>query len=261
MNFNPEYPIVIAFAGNAGAGKTSTANAIVPGASMQRYGDQPFPSEVWDHLFFAMPIYEMVNVKTQIQGDNKDDRILFSLHDIVYDLVQRRCTYDDCIELVYDLFAMDCDISHGDKPRTFMQQAGDHCRVLYEDCFAEKAIRTINNRFQEVSIEYERYDEDPPASFNIISDLRMRNELDVVRRQPNNLVIKFIADQKILDQRIMERAGQVLNSEQKSHKSESELLTISDDEFDVIVDTSTLTLQDQAAMVKEVIYSSIRNFV
>jgi hypothetical protein len=259
MNFNPEHPIVVAFAGNAGAGKTSTANAIVPPATVNFSDNRP--DIVWDHLFFAMPIYDMVVVKTMIEGYNVKDRMLFGLHDIVYDLLQRRCAYDDCIELVYDLFSLPCVAPEGDKPRTFMQTAGDLCRGLFEGCFADKAIRTINQRFAQTSSDYMRYEEDPPISFNIISDLRMVSELEVVKRQPNNVVIKFTADQEELDRRIIARSGQPLTEEQKNHKSEAELLSIPDDAYDIIVDTTTLTLRDQAAMVKEAIFNTVRETV
>lgn len=255
MNFNPDYPIVIAFAGNAGAGKTSTANAIVPPASISLNHQRP--SMVWDHLYFAMPIYDMVTVRTGIEGDNKLDRTLYSMHDIVYDLLQRRCEYADCIELVYDLAMIPCDAQDGDKPRTFMQTAGDMCRALYVDCFTDKAIRTIYQRFAQTVAEYDRHDEDAPFSFNIVSDLRRINELDIVKRQPNNLLVKFIADQDELDRRLVNRSGKPLTEDQKNHPTESELNTIPDSEFDIIVDTTTLTLKDQASMVKDAVIAAV----
>lgn len=257
MNFNPEYPIVIAFAGNAGAGKTSTANAIVPSAVMLRT-DTKLPDIVWDHIFFAMPIYDMVGVRTGMEGTDMLDRTLYGMHDIVYDLLQRRCNYDDIIELVYDLSLMPCEMVDGDKPRTFMQTAGDMCRALYVDVFTNKAIRTIKQRYQNTVAEYDRHDEDPPFSFNIISDLRRINELDLIKNQPNSLLVKFIADQDELDRRLINRSGRPLTTEQKNHPTESELSIIPDSEYDIIVDTTTLTLRDQAAMVKEAILSSAK---
>lgn len=255
MIFNPDHPIIIAFAGMAGAGKTSTANAIVPKTSSSF--NYNLPEVVWDHLYFAMPIYDMVHAKTHIEGDDYNDRLLYSLHDIVYDLLQRRCSYEDCIELVYDLFHLPCEMINGEKPRTFMQTAGDYCRSLYQNCFAEKAIKTINNRFNQLDYEYDLNDHLPPIHFNIISDLRMKNELDIVRSQPNNLVIKFVADRETLDQRLIERSGRALTTEQQNHQSESELLTMDDDEFDIIVDTTKLEFKDQVSMVKEAITQTV----
>lgn len=256
MNLDTSEPVIVAFAGNAGAGKTSTANMIVPKGSIM--ADRP--EMLWDHTFFAKPIYDMITAKTRIEGSDAEDRILYGLHDVVYDLLQRRCSYEDLIELVYDLYHIPCEFqADEDKPRLFMQTSGDYCRALYVDCFADYAIKDITSRFHYIAQEYENNEEDPPLSFSIISDLRMRNEFDIVRRQPNNIIIKFAAGEDELDRRLFERSGRSLAPQEKKHISEAELASISDEEFDIIVDTTTLTLQDQASMVREAIINIAKN--
>jgi len=259
MSFDPDYPILIAFAGKAGSGKTSTANAIVPTVQSSFYENKA--PIIWDHTFFAAPLYDMVAVKTELEGDEGlADRILYSLHDIVYDILQRDCSFEDLIELVYDLYHMPCEYDMDDKARTFMQQAGDLCRALNEDCLASAAVRKVNSIFNNLKMEYDRGGEDePPIYLSIISDLRMKNELELIRSQPNNLLVKFKADDNQRAERLSERSGRNMTPEQLNHKSETELDAISDEEYDIILDTSNYTLAEQATVLKENIISTFKD--
>jgi len=58
-NFIQGQPIIIGLAGKAGSGKTSVAESIVPKGSFDtnKYGMK------WDHLFYALPLYEMASIK------------------------------------------------------------------------------------------------------------------------------------------------------------------------------------------------------
>ena len=77
ITFKKQQPIVIGLAGRAGSGKTSVAESIVPKAGFEvlRYGMK------WDHIFYALPLYEMASSKKNIQGLNADSRKKYALHD------------------------------------------------------------------------------------------------------------------------------------------------------------------------------------
>jgi len=65
--FRDNQPIIIGLAGKAGSGKTSVAESIIPKGSLDatKFGYR------WDHLFFALPLYEMYSIKKNIMGANE----------------------------------------------------------------------------------------------------------------------------------------------------------------------------------------------
>lgn len=261
MNYNPDHPIIVAFAGEAGVGKTSTANAIVPNARWYSV-DNPDTAIVWDHTYFSAPLYELVSIKSTIQGINTADRLLYAIHDVVYPMLRGYCSYDDLIELVYDIWHMQIVRDENDKPRDFFQQCGDKFRGLYLNCFADQAIRTIKSGHIEVKRDFNNADFEAPLYIGIISDLRMRNEYEAIRRQPNSIVIKLDAPDDVRRQRMIERGSRPLNETQKEHISEAELRTFSDDEFDLIIDTTQFDGPlAQGQYIKEQIMSLIGNGV
>jgi ABC-type polysaccharide/polyol phosphate transport system ATPase subunit len=83
--FKKQQPIIIGLAGRAGSGKTSVAEAIVPKAAFEtvKYGMK------WDHIFYALPLYEMASSKKNIQGLSSDSRKKYALHDILYEIYGR----------------------------------------------------------------------------------------------------------------------------------------------------------------------------
>ena len=75
-------PIIIGLAGKAGAGKTSVAEQIVPKGAIETIKD----GMKWDHIFFALPLYEMASIRKNITGERERSRKLFALHEVLYDV-------------------------------------------------------------------------------------------------------------------------------------------------------------------------------
>lgn len=248
-------PIFIGFCGPAGSGKTSTAKSIVPASSFSFYGDIANPNDpdgsiVWDHLWFAMPLYEIANYRLMTEGPESKDRIMYGIHDVLNSVMQRRIPYDDLIELVYDVYSMPCKVE-GTKPRSFLQNVGSYCRNLYKDCFTDYIKYKIYNNYRNISIEFDRNDMDPPTYMAIISDVRMPNEAQMIKSQQNNILIKFTASKEVLNERLMNRDGLLLTSDQTNHESEKGVNEIPDEWFDIIIDTSDMTVEDQAKAVRD----------
>lgn len=121
---------IIGLAGRAGSGKTSVAETIVPKGSFDslKYGAK------WDHIFFALPLYEMFSAKKNIEGHNKESRIKYAIHETLFDLYGRSPIgiipdYDDLISKVNDIYNLKIDSSEY-KPRSFLQKAGDICKKV-----------------------------------------------------------------------------------------------------------------------------------
>ena len=130
-------PIILGLSGKAATGKTSVAEAIVPKAQINS-SEGPI---VWDHIFFALPLYEMVSTKTNIIGTKQQSRQLYSLHSIVYELfgnspIGNIPDYDELINIVKTIYNTPLD-QDGSKPRSFLQKMGDLCREFDPDCFAK----------------------------------------------------------------------------------------------------------------------------
>jgi hypothetical protein len=257
-SFIPNEPIYIGFAGPAGSGKTSTANYIVPKSTGSAYGQietstsdiwgnitvEQFPDVIWDHFYFALPLYDMVNYKS-VEGSDSQNRALYGLHEVANGLMMRSIPYDDLVELVYDLFALPLD-SNSEKPRSFLQQAGDLCRAQREDCFARYIKYKVYDNWRSIHLDYDRQDQDPPWYIAIISDIRYANELEMIKSQPNHLTFKFTASPEELRRRIEDRDGMRMSEEQANHPTEA---GIPDDEFDYVIDTTGMSMNDQVQMV------------
>lgn len=252
IDFSSSNPVYIGFCGAAGSGKTSTARAIVPSSSFSFYGDVSNYSDnniLWDHFWFAMPLYEISNCRLITEGTDVKDRVMYGIHDIVNSVMQRKIAYDDLIELVYDIYAMPCKIE-GTKPRTFLQDVGSLCRDLYKNCFTDYIKYKVYNTYRAIISEYDRNDLDPPTYMAIVSDVRMPNEAEMIKNQPNNILIKFTASKEVLDKRLIDRDGLLLTSSQTSHESERGVNEIPEEWFDLVLDTDNLTVEQQAEAVK-----------
>lgn len=242
-SFNNESPIFIALCGRAGVGKTTVAERLIPPFDEHSLSD--FPPRVWTHTSFAYPIYMMAQAKTDIEGDFKKDRILYSIHEIVSDLMARHCSFDDMIELVYDIYSMPI-AKKGEKPRSFLQDVGDLCRNLYPDCFSDYLKRKALQSYRIMSKDYYAEDLDPPHHFVIASDLRMPNEAKMIKDQPNHLLIKLYADDDVVKERLMDREGKLLDEKQKAHNSENSFDDIPSEWFDATIDTTHKTVVEVA---------------
>lgn len=247
-NIDINQPIILGLAGKAATGKTSVAEFIVPKAQINvSYNDI-----VWDHIFFALPLYELASIKKKVKGVRQKDRQMYSIHEVLYDLyggspIGNVPPYDELINLthqIYDLPIEDDDV----KPRSFLQKAGDLCRAVDEDCFARWAITKSNKMFRSY-VDKHFYDGHNPFCV-IVSDVRFLNEAEWILKQQNGIVVCFDADDSVRNERMMKRDGSVMTDMQKMHRSENEVELVKQISS-VVIDTNEFSVEEQA---KETIF-------
>ena len=242
--FLKDYPIVIGLAGKAATGKTSVAEKIVPKAEVS-----PVTNHVkWDHIFFALPLYELASVKKNSLGFRQKDRQLFSIHEIIYDIYGSNALgtipdYESFHQLVKDVYNLPIE-PEDMKPRSFLQKAGDLCRAYDEDCFAKWGVLKANKLFRSHMKTPEHEDQDMPMAI-IISDVRFVNEAKKILSQPNGLVICYEASDEVRNQRMMKRDGYIMTPEQMNHRSEQEIDLIKEN-ASAIINTDNLNIAEQA---------------
>jgi dephospho-CoA kinase len=242
--FHKDYPIVIGLAGKAATGKTSVAEKIVPKAEVS-----PVSNHVkWDHLFFALPLYELASIRKNSLGFRQKDRQLFSIHEVVYDIFGSNALgtipdYDMFSQLVKDIYNLPIE-PEGYKPRSFLQKAGDLCRAYDEECFAKWGILKANKLFRSHMRTPEFEDQDMPMAI-IISDVRFENEAKKILDQPNGLIICYEASDEVRSERMMRRDGHEMTSEQMNHRSEQEIDLIKE-KASAIINTDNLNIAEQA---------------
>lgn len=242
--FLKDYPIVIGLAGKAATGKTSVAEKIVPRAEVS-----PVTNHVkWDHIFFALPLYELASVKKNSLGFRQKDRQLFSIHEIIYDIYGSNALgtipdYELFHQLVKDVYNLPIE-PEDMKPRSFLQKAGDLCRAYDEDCFAKWGVLKANKLFRSHMKTPEYEDQDMPMAI-IISDVRFVNEAKKILSQPNGLVICYEASDEVRNQRMMKRDGYIMTPEQMNHRSEQEIDLIKEN-ASAIINTDNLNIAEQA---------------
>jgi dephospho-CoA kinase len=243
-------PIIIGLSGLAGAGKTSVADWIVPQGSM-------FSADtdiVWNHIFFALPLYELASIKKTISGINEKKRKLFAIHEVLYDIYGRSSIgripeYQDFVELVSTIESL--PINQDGKPRSFLQKAGDLCRNFNPDCFAEWGINRSKDLYRSYISSLKQSDVDTDAQVDIkpyaviISDVRFYNEALAIKAHPHGILINFDATEETRNKRLLDRDGFLMSSEQKAHKSENEMDLVKS-LCDIIIDTNDMTVEEQA---------------
>jgi len=249
-NYNPDYPIIIGLAGKAATGKTSVAEAIVPKASFsnEKHG------MVWDHIFFAMPIYEFYSIRTKIEGIDAESRKLFATHETLYDIYGNSSIggvpdYDTFIKLSRKI-ATEPLTDNGSKPRSYLQKIGDYCREHDDQCFAKHAIRKANKIYR----DYNKHirDENVKPHCILISDVRFINEAEAILASPNSMIIMFEASDEVRKERILHRDGVMMTSEQMAHQSEQQI-NMMDDLVTARIDSSLMNIEAQAlATINEI---------
>jgi cytidylate kinase len=242
--YNPDYPIVVGLAGKAATGKTSVAELIVPKAAF----DNVKSGVYWDHIFFAMPIYELLSIRTKIEGANSQSRKLFAIHETLYDLYGNSTLgdipdYYSFISLVDNIGREPIDTA-GSKPRSFLQKAGDLCRAHDPKCFAKWGVRKSYELYREYNKSLEE-DETANPYCVLISDVRFENEAESILKLPNSMLILFEASDEVRKERIFSRDGVYMTDEQMSHKSEKEIDNFSS-LASAIIDSSSMSVEDQA---------------
>lgn len=247
-DYDTDHPIILGLAGKAATGKTAVAESIVPKAS---FGTS-VENIMWDHIFFAMPLYEFYSIRTKIEGDRARSRKMFAIHETLYDLygsspLGSMPDYYEFISLVDKVHQEPID-SNGSKPRSFLQNIGDYCRAYDEECFAKWGIRKANKIHYEYLLndfvgDLEGTGDELPHCV-IISDVRFINEAAAIKAQPNGFIIKFDATDEIRRERIFARDSVFMTNEQLSHRSEKEIDLMSD-MIDVTIDSSSMSIEDQ----------------
>jgi len=256
--YNKEHPIILGLAGKAATGKTSVAESIVPKGTIAIASDRM----VWDHVFFALPLYELANIKKNIEGINKNNRQLFSIHQTVFDIYGGNAmgnipSYEDFTSLVNEIHSLPIE-PEGVKPRTFLQTAGDMCRRYDENCFSKWAIDKAKKLFRTYT-NTDLYEENESPMCVIISDVRFLNEAEIILNQPNGILICYEASEQTRNERLLKRDGRLMTEEQSSHKSEKQIDLIKEI-ADAIIHTDTLSIEDQANKTMEFITSRVGQY-
>lgn len=243
-NFRKEMPIIIGLAGKAGSGKTSVAENIVPKGSVDTF---KYDCK-WDHIFYALPLYELASIKRSIRGINQKNRQLYAIHDVLYSIYGGSAIglvpeYNDLVERVQEIYSLEIE-PEGIKPRTFLQKTGDICRRGFEDCFSMWGISKSMHLY---SSYYKSLDEDEEEKpfIVLISDVRFENEAAKILAQPNGMVICYEASDQTLQDRILKRDGRLMTDSQASHKSEQEINLIKD-MASVIINTDSMSIEEQS---------------
>jgi len=228
--YDPDYPIIVGLAGKAATGKTVVAETIVPKASFGTNSN----GLVWDHIFFAMPLYEFYSIRTKIEGMNAQSRKLFATHETLYDLygsspLGNVPDYKNFVDLVNQINSEPVD-HDGSKPRSFLQKIGDYCRSYDEECFAKWGVRKAN----QIHSDYT----------SSLSEERFVNEAQAILSQPNGIIIKFEASDQVRRERILSRDFVLMTDEQLSHRSEKEIDSMSDI-IDLVINSDSMSIEDQ----------------
>lgn len=282
--FNSDLPVVLGFAGGYCTGKTSTANGIAPPVRMSMGGNagSNVPRIIWDHLYFALPLYRMATARQSIEGENAQERMLYEIHATLLDVFGNNPlygapNYDDLVDMVYQIAEYPCP-KEG-KPRTFLQHVGTDILRAYDDDiwvkWMDRKIKEEHRKFMRENRTLEpccphkpvrdssglalcegaRYNLDaiPPQYGVILSDCRFRNEAQLVAEHPNGILIKFTVSPEVAEQRQFARDGYTMNGQQKNHKSEHQWDSIPDEWYTKTIDTSEMNLKEQIQAVKDLV--------
>lgn len=243
LDYVKQQPIIIGLAGKAGSGKTSVAESLVPKGSLNRlnYGI------VWDHIFFALPVYEMLSAKNNIRGLNEESRKKYAIHESLYDLYGNSSIglipdYDSFIQKVNYIYNLPLD-PHAQKQRTFLQKAGDISRDGYDDCFCHWAIKKSTDLYKSYIKSLTEEDKENPFAI-IISDVRLENEAKTILKMPNGVVVYFDADQHTLNERLIKRDGKISSAKEDSHITEQQGDIIKQ-LASFVIDTNNLNIEEQ----------------
>lgn len=245
MNYRQEHPIIIGLAGKAGSGKTSVAEHIIPKGSLEstKHGIK------WDHIFYALPLYEMATIRHSIKGHNQTSRQLYAIHDVLFNLYGGSSIgvipdYLDLVDRAQQIQSLKIE-EEGTKPRSFLQRAGDICREGYENCFANWGISKSYQLYRSYSKSLTEEDEELPLAV-IISDVRFENEAEQILKSPNGVVVCFDASQDVLNDRLMKRDGKIMDAAHAAHRSEQQIDSIMK-MATTVINTDNMSIEEQAS--------------
>jgi cytidylate kinase len=249
--FKDNQPIIIGLAGRAGSGKTSVAEHIVPKGSVEltKHGIK------WDHIFYALPLYELASIRKSIKGFNEDNRQLYAIHDVLFDIYGGSAlglvpSYSDLVSRVHEIKNLPME-PEGVKPRSFLQKAGDVCRKDFEDCFAKWGINKSGSLYRDY-LKSLGEEEELMQFVVIISDVRFENEAKAILDQPNGVVVCFDASDETLNERLIKRDGKGMDPDLASHKSEHGIEAIKN-MTKYIINTDNMSIEDQASATIDIL--------
>lgn len=259
MTFYKDNPIIVGLLGEAGVGKNCLADQFAPRAqlfSSNEDNENPhLPPFLTDQTAFATPLHKMAGARQVISGYMADDRIKYELHAILVDLFGNNPlygapTYQQLIEIVLDISRIYCE-PIDQKPRRFLQDAAVWCRAVDADCFVKKTKRTIDSIFRE-------HISDPDQSsiplVVFVTDVRLPNEVDMIKSCKNGFILRLKADYDTRIQRLLERDGSV-DKERLNHSTEKHFDTIDQSLIDMVIDNTDLTRKETAEAASKFIFS------
>lgn len=252
--FQENYPIIIGLAGKAGSGKTSVAESICPkGTVVSATELSEGNAIIWQHIFYALPLYELASIKKNTKGINEKSRKMYAIHEVLYDIyggspIGFVPPYETLVHMVSKIESMPIE-SEGIKPRDFLQKAGDICRSHRQSCFSDWAIMKSTKLYRQYRSSLNEDDSVNPFAV-IISDVRFENEADGILKQPNGIVIVFDAEDTTLNQRIIKRDGRPLSEEQMNHHSEKQI--------DIIKKKATYVLKTDDMSLEEQVFNTLK---
>jgi len=254
IKYQSGHPIIIGLAGKAGSGKTSVAEYLVPKGCIQTTAG----NIKWDHIFYALPLYEMASIKKNIKGEKEQSRKLFALHEVIYDIYGNSSLgnipdYDRFIQLVHDINNLPIE-TEGVKPRAFLQKAGDMCRSFDVNCFTSWAINRAKKIYRNTTTNSENLIDvvNDNVVAILISDVRYLIEANSILQQPNGFVVYFDAAQETLNKRLIKRDGKLMATDEMIHSSERQVEQIKD-VASAIIDTNNLDLDQQILQTVQII--------
>jgi hypothetical protein len=249
--------VVVGLCGLPGTGKTATAESIVPNSTIRNW-----EGFTVDHLYFALPLYEMLNIRRGIEGDKRADRMRYEIHKVLLDVFTESPLYGappyhKLVAMVEEIVNLPVPLSG--KARTFLQKAGTEvCRAYDPDCWIKWMNRTITERVRTVhtvshlDAEGEEYERTSKAMF-ILSDCRFENEMELVKGYENGFLIRLDASEEERIARQEKRDGHSIDPQQLAHASEEAIQKLPDEYFDAILDTNGMTLEEQKYAVEDLI--------
>lgn len=243
--------------GPSGSGKSQTAKEIAVPNGVVTSWKQNHTKVVMDHKFFAAPISEIHSIKIKTLGFKATDRQLWMIHEVLRDVFPPlSISFEDFIELIYDAQAWDLNWHNHDseiiKDRDFMTDFADKCHHLMDNPFARTLVRSIK---KDINKDYELGDNNL-LYVPIISDLRLRRELNFIESQFDNIIkIKLDASLGKTNERLLNRDKKTLTNQQLLH--ETQVSPFEDHEFDLIVQSDEINLQAQIEVVRRFILDHV----
>lgn len=241
-------PIIVGLSGNAGVGKTITARGM---AKQGIVGIEESAGIIWDHSFFALPIYEFASIRRDIEGGDRIQRQLYETMKTLLKMfpspIYGAPDFEVLVQLTNDIVNAPIKLNSDDKPREFLQMVGDICREQKASVFADYIERLFKSRGVELLNEYPDYE-----YIMLVSDLRYPNEAEMIMKQERGLVIKLEASDEVRRERLMKRDGKPMTEQQSAHSSE-QFVNITP--FDIALDTNDLSVEDQILDVRNIILS------